>query len=250
MAKSFSRQKSRHAPQKEGGLKILCDPGWYVQRTLCPEWMGRKHTHTHTKCLGQQPPPGLLLVAAAIALPCHIWLCSPFGDVGDVSSNSQSDRRLTSNNQSSLKRELRVVPRPLESRRQPHGNSRSTWAFVTTAIKARNTWHTTHFTCTICLLIVFCTASCGAPRSPSTSRETRAPWTSRRPTGSRRWRGIPTRMYETLVADVDALGNPWRPKTHIIIRSFPLPISFVRSIIALPPQSDALMYPPGGPQKI
>ena len=32
-AESFSRQKSRHAPQKEGGLKILCDPGWYVQRT-------------------------------------------------------------------------------------------------------------------------------------------------------------------------------------------------------------------------
>ena len=39
MAESFSRQKSRHAPQKEGGLKkscvtfLLCDPGWYVQRT-------------------------------------------------------------------------------------------------------------------------------------------------------------------------------------------------------------------------
>ena len=27
---------------------LLCDPGWYVQRTWCPEWMGRKHTHTHT----------------------------------------------------------------------------------------------------------------------------------------------------------------------------------------------------------
>ena len=25
MAESFSRQISRHAPQKEGGLKILCD---------------------------------------------------------------------------------------------------------------------------------------------------------------------------------------------------------------------------------
>ena len=25
---------------------LLCDPGWYVQRTWCPEWMGRKHTHT------------------------------------------------------------------------------------------------------------------------------------------------------------------------------------------------------------
>ena len=27
---------------------LLCDPGWYVQRTWCPERMGRKHTHTHT----------------------------------------------------------------------------------------------------------------------------------------------------------------------------------------------------------
>ena len=26
---------------------LLCDPGWYVQRTWCPEWMGRKHA-THT----------------------------------------------------------------------------------------------------------------------------------------------------------------------------------------------------------
>ena len=25
MAESFSREKLRHAPQKEGGLKILCD---------------------------------------------------------------------------------------------------------------------------------------------------------------------------------------------------------------------------------
>ena len=27
---------------------LLCDPGWYVQRTRCPELMGRKNTHTHT----------------------------------------------------------------------------------------------------------------------------------------------------------------------------------------------------------
>ena len=46
-AESFSREKSRQAPQKEGGREILCDPGWYVQRTWCPEWMERKHTHTH-----------------------------------------------------------------------------------------------------------------------------------------------------------------------------------------------------------
>ena len=41
MAESFSRQKSRHAPQKEGGLKILCDlPPVYVQN-------GREE-NTHT----------------------------------------------------------------------------------------------------------------------------------------------------------------------------------------------------------
>ena len=42
MAESFSREKLRHAPQKEMDEKscvtfLLCDPGWYVQRTLCPE---------------------------------------------------------------------------------------------------------------------------------------------------------------------------------------------------------------------
>ena len=48
MAESFSRQKSRHAPQKEGGLKILCDPGWYVH-ILMSRMDGKKtHTHTHT----------------------------------------------------------------------------------------------------------------------------------------------------------------------------------------------------------
>ena len=30
MAESFSREKLRQAPQKEGG-EILCDPGWYVE---------------------------------------------------------------------------------------------------------------------------------------------------------------------------------------------------------------------------
>ena len=55
MAESFSRQKSRHAPQKEGGLKILCDlpPVWprLVRPTnLMSRMDGKKtHTHTHTK---------------------------------------------------------------------------------------------------------------------------------------------------------------------------------------------------------
>ena len=41
MAESFSRQKSRHAPQKEGGLKILCDlpprQGGRVGKSISPK---------------------------------------------------------------------------------------------------------------------------------------------------------------------------------------------------------------------
>ena len=50
MAESFSRQKSRHAPQKEGGLKILCvvtPAGTSNELDVQNGWMGRKHTHTH-----------------------------------------------------------------------------------------------------------------------------------------------------------------------------------------------------------
>ena len=49
MAVSFSRQKSRHAPQKEGGLKILCDlpPVWprLVRPTNLMSRMNGKKTH-------------------------------------------------------------------------------------------------------------------------------------------------------------------------------------------------------------
>ena len=54
MAESFSRQKSRHAPQKEGGLKILCDlppvgPRLVRPTNLMSRMDGKKtHTHTHT----------------------------------------------------------------------------------------------------------------------------------------------------------------------------------------------------------
>ena len=54
MAESFSRQKSRHAPQKEGGLKILCDlpPVWprLVRPTnLMSRMDGKKKHKTKTQ---------------------------------------------------------------------------------------------------------------------------------------------------------------------------------------------------------
>ena len=52
MAESFSRQKSRHAPQKAGGLKILCDLPPVSPRLVRPtnlmSRMDGKKTHTHT----------------------------------------------------------------------------------------------------------------------------------------------------------------------------------------------------------
>ena len=52
MAESFSRQKLRHAPQKEGGWEILCDlpPVWprLVRPTNLMSRMNGKKTHTHT----------------------------------------------------------------------------------------------------------------------------------------------------------------------------------------------------------
>ena len=65
MAESFSRQKSRHAPQKEGGLKILCDlpPVWprLVRPTNLMSRMDGKKTHTHM--VGEKPDkelPGIV----------------------------------------------------------------------------------------------------------------------------------------------------------------------------------------------
>ena len=52
MAESFSREKLRHAPQKEGGWKILCDlpPVWprLVRPTNLMSRMNDKKTHTNT----------------------------------------------------------------------------------------------------------------------------------------------------------------------------------------------------------
>ena len=46
MAESFSREKSRQAPQKEGG-EILCDPGWCVHKSdVQNKWDGNTRTHT------------------------------------------------------------------------------------------------------------------------------------------------------------------------------------------------------------
>ena len=59
MAESFSREKLRHAPQKEGGWEILCDlpPVWprLVHPTnLMSRMNGKKthkHTHTHNRAI-------------------------------------------------------------------------------------------------------------------------------------------------------------------------------------------------------
>ena len=52
MAESFSREKLRHAPQKEGGWGILCDlpPVWprLVRPTNLMSRMNRKKKNTHT----------------------------------------------------------------------------------------------------------------------------------------------------------------------------------------------------------
>ena len=61
MAESFSRQKSRHAPQKEGGLKILCDlpPVWprLVRPTNLMSRMDGKKTHKHIDQPGKVANP-------------------------------------------------------------------------------------------------------------------------------------------------------------------------------------------------
>ena len=52
MAESFSREKLRYAPQKEGGWEILCDLPLVWPRLVCPtnlmSRMNGKKTHTHT----------------------------------------------------------------------------------------------------------------------------------------------------------------------------------------------------------
>ena len=54
MAESFSRQKSRHAPQKEGGLKILCDlPPAGTSNEL--DVQNEMEENTHTRCMPVAP---------------------------------------------------------------------------------------------------------------------------------------------------------------------------------------------------
>ena len=52
MAESFSREKLRHAPQKEGGREILCDLPSVCPRLVRPtnliSRMNGKKTHTDT----------------------------------------------------------------------------------------------------------------------------------------------------------------------------------------------------------
>ena len=54
--------RRRQVDEKSCVIFLLCDPGWYVQRTSCPEQMGRKHTHTHTYARGKRKSPGLFSV--------------------------------------------------------------------------------------------------------------------------------------------------------------------------------------------
>ena len=55
MTEYFSREKLRHAPQKEGGWEILCDlpPMWPrpVRPTNLMSRMNGKKTHTHTQTI-------------------------------------------------------------------------------------------------------------------------------------------------------------------------------------------------------
>ena len=69
MAESFSREKLRHAPQKEGGWEILCDlpPVWprLVRPTNLMSRMNGKKTHTHiygSLVLSSQPQSDFLPV--------------------------------------------------------------------------------------------------------------------------------------------------------------------------------------------
>ena len=54
MAESFSREKLRHAPQKEGGREILCDLPPVRPRLVRPtnlmSRMNGKKTYTQTPC--------------------------------------------------------------------------------------------------------------------------------------------------------------------------------------------------------
>ena len=81
MAESFSRQKSRHAPQKEGGLKILCDlpPVWprLVRPTNLMSRMDGKKTHT------KEFLPCILLFAQA---PILVWFDGTIIDISTILS--------------------------------------------------------------------------------------------------------------------------------------------------------------------
>ena len=78
MAESFSRQKSRHAPQKEGGLKILCDlppvcvtpAGTSNELDVQNGWEENTHTHTqevYTLILGEAR-----VVVVVVVVDSHI----------------------------------------------------------------------------------------------------------------------------------------------------------------------------------
>ena len=53
MAESFSREKLRQTPQKEGG-EILCGPGWYVHNLMSRINGMTTLTHAHTQGFSSQ----------------------------------------------------------------------------------------------------------------------------------------------------------------------------------------------------
>ena len=95
MAESFSRQKSRHAPQKEGGLKILCDPGWYVQLDVQNGWEENTHTHLllythshHFMQTGQRPGIRIITCSWSAQQGKMCFSLSPFAPKKLVSRGS------------------------------------------------------------------------------------------------------------------------------------------------------------------
>ena len=78
MTESFSREKLRHAPQKEGGWEILCDlpPVWprLVRSTNLMSRMNGKKKHTHAHVLPIVSVPYTFLIIIIRRASCVYYL--------------------------------------------------------------------------------------------------------------------------------------------------------------------------------